>query len=223
LTSFSERVDDTLHVGGNVMNPATITPHPAAPPPQANGSTRKRWTIAEYRQMARAGLLDGKRTILIHGEVRTMPMAAPPHDIALNLTAAFLASVCPPGHHLRNQQSFNVGTENDPGPDLAIVPGSIRDYTTDAPTKALLVVEVAASSLLEDTTTKAELYATAGVPDYWVIDLEHRQIIVFRDPQPLPTGLGATAYRTHLTLGPTDRVSPLAAPAASILVSDLLP
>ena len=172
--------------------------------------------------MARAGLLDGKRTILIHGEVLTVPRrTAARHRV--NLTAAFLASICPPGHHVRNQQSFNVGTENDPGPDLAIVPGSIRDYATDAPTQALLVVEVAATSLFEDTTTKAELYATAGVPDYWVIDLEHRQLIVFRDPQPLPTGLGETAYKTHLTLDLADRLSPLAAPGASILVGDLLP
>jgi hypothetical protein len=53
--------------------------------------------------------------------------------------------------------------------------------------------------------------------------VENRQLHVFRDPQPLPAGLGATAYQTHLTLSPTDTVSPLAAPGASILVSDLLP
>ena len=81
------------------------------------------------------------------------------------------------------------------------------------------------STLAFDTTTKAELYATAGVPEYWVLDIENRQLHVFRDPQPLPLpeDLAATAYRTRLTLAPTDRVSPLAAPAASILVSDLLP
>jgi Uma2 family endonuclease len=212
-----------LMCGGVTMSAIVTPPVPAATPPPSNGSARQRWTVADYRRMAQAGLLDGKRTILIHGEILTVPMAAPPHDTALNLTAAFLASVCPPGHHVRNQQSFNVGTDNDPGPDLAIVPGSIRDYATDAPTQALLVVEVAATSIFEDTTTKAELYATAGVPDYWVIDLEHRQLIVFRDPHPLPTGLGATAYRTHLTFGPADRISPLAAPQASVQVAEMLP
>lgn len=205
------------------MSAIAAAPTTAVTPLPANGSIRRRWTIAEYRQMARAGLLDGRRTILIHGEVLIMPNADPPHDTALNLTAAFLASICPAGHHVRNQQSFNVGTENDPGPDLAIVHGTIRDYAADAPTRALLIVEVAESSLFEDTTTKAELYATAGVLDYWVIDLEHRQLIVFRDPQLLPAGLGATAYKTHLTLSPTDRVSPLAVPQSSIRVSDLLP
>ena len=79
------------------------------------------------------------------------------------------------------------------------------------------------SSLFFDTTTKAELYATAGIPDYWVIDLENRQLLVYRDPVPLPAGLGATAYPTHLTFGPNDCVSPLAVPTASVKVADLLP
>lgn len=199
-------------------------PTPAqTPPPRANGIVPRRWTLTEYRNLANAGFLDGLRTILIDGEILTMPNPDPPHDTALTLTDDFLRANCPKGHYVRNQQSFNVGTRDDPGPDLAVVPGVARDYVKQAPTVALLVVEVAESSLAVDTTTKAELYATAGVPEYWVIDLEHRQLIVFRDPQPLPQGLGATAYKTHLTLSPTDRVSPLAAPNASILVSDLLP
>ena len=56
-----------------------------------------------------------------------------------------------------------------------------------------------------------------------MIDVENRVLLVFRDPVPLPTGLGATAYRTHFTLGPTDRISPLAAPSSSITVADMLP
>ncbi len=87
----------------------------------------------------------------------------------------------------------------------------------------MLIVEVADSSLFLDTTTKAELYATAGVPDYWVIDLENRRLLVFRDPVPLPAGLGATAYQTHRAHAPHDTVSPLAAPTASVRVGDLLP
>ena len=161
--------------------------------------------------------------MLIDGEIFTMVMPKPPHDVALSLTQQFLRVVFAVGHHVRNQQGFDIGTRNDPGPDLAVVPGSIRDYATRTPTTAVLVVEVAETSLAVDTTTKAELYATSGVPDYWVIDLENRRLLVYRDPEPLPTGLGATAYRTHLALGPTDSVSPLAVPGATIAVADLLP
>ena len=118
---------------------------------------------------------------------------------------------------------FDIGTRNDPGPDLAVVPGTIRDYSSQTPTIALLIVEVADSSLDLDTTTKTELYATANVLDYWVVDLENCQIIVFRNPEPLPAGLGATAYRTRIVFQATDFLSPLAAPNASVRVADLLP
>jgi Uma2 family endonuclease len=61
------------------------------------------------------------------------------------------------------------------------------------------------------------------VPDYWVLDLTARELVIFRDPNPLPAGLGATAYRQRNTFGPTASVSPLAAPAATVTVADLLP
>jgi hypothetical protein len=86
-----------------------------------------------------------------------------------------------------------------------------------------LVVEVSDTTLFYDTTTKAELYATAGIEDYWVVDLENRQLLLFRDPVALPSGLGAPAYRTHLTLGPSDIVAPLHAPTALITVAAVLP
>ena len=200
-------------------------PSPAQTPlrARAGGIVPRRWTLSEYRDLAKAGFLNGLRTILIDGEILTMPNPRPPHDTALTATYEFLRALCPVGHYVRNQQSFDVGTDNDPGPDLAIVPGNFRDYTALPPTTALFIAEIASSSLPIDTTKKAELYATAGVPEYWVIDLEHRQLVVFRDPQPLPKGLGATAYKTHRTFGPTESVSPLIAPTASVLVSELLP
>lgn len=152
-----------------------------------------------------------------------MVMPNPPHDVSMTLTHRWLDKIFTEGAYLRNQQGFDIGTRNDPGPDLAVVTGSPRDHATRTPTTALLIVEVSDSTLYFDTTTKAELYATAGVLDYWVIDLEHRLLLVYRDPVPLPTGLGATAYRTHSSHGETDIVSPLAAPDAKVKVADLLP
>ncbi len=205
------------------MTPLTVTPPPAAKSPAAAGPQPYRWTIDGSSDVALTGLVRDMKTRLIHGEVYTMVMPSPPHDVALSLTYEFLRAACPPGHYVRNQQGFDIGVRNDPGPDLAVVPGSVRDYATRTPTAAVMVVEVADSSLAMDTTTKAELYATAGVPEYWVIDLNGRQLLVFRDPAPLPAGLGATAYATRLTFGPADRVAPLAAPNASVAVADLLP
>ncbi len=216
------------------MNPATITPPPAhspvptvppavATPAAPADSQPHRWTIAEYRELSKTGLFHDKKTMLLDGVLYVMTLPKPPHDEALNLTYEFLRAAFPTGHHVRNQQGFDIGTRNDPGPDLVVVTGSIRDYHARTPTTAVIVVEVSDTTLATDTTTKAELYATASVPEYWVIDVVNRQLHIFRDPQPLPAGLGAIAYRTHQTLGPTDTISPLAAPAATITVSDLLP
>jgi Uma2 family endonuclease len=195
---------------------ATPLPPPAVPTPF-------RWTIAEYRQLGQLDVFRGRKTFLLRGIIYIVAQPNPPHDTALGLAGEWLRGVFNEGHHIRIQMGFDVGTEHDPGPDLAVVPGSIRDYSARMPTSAVLIVEVSETSLSMDITGKAEAYATARVPDYWVIDLVKRQIHVFRDPVPLPEGLEATAYRTHLTFGPTDTVSPLAVPTATITVADLLP
>jgi len=182
-----------------------------------------KWTLVEYRKLGETGFFRGLKTMLIDGELLTMAMPNPPHDTTLTLAANYLRAACPVGYYVRDQQGFDIGTRTDPGPDLAVVPGSVRDYAACTPTAAVLIIEVADSSLAFDLTTKAELYATAGVPDYWVIDVEGRCLHVFRDPVTLPAGLGATAYSVHLTLAATDIVSPLAAPHATVTVADLLP
>ncbi len=104
-----------------------------------------------------------------------------------------------------------------------MVRGAIRDFSARNPTRADLIVEVAHVTLDFDCNIKAELYATAGVPDYWVIDVENRLLHVFRQPLAFPAGRGANAYRTRQTYGPNDTISPLVMPTASVKVADLLP
>jgi Uma2 family endonuclease len=174
--------------------------------------------------MGRLGYFDGKRVELIFGEAVEMSPIGWPHAISVDLVAEALRAAFAQGHYVRVQQPFTapgVKVGSEPQPDAAVIPGTPRNYT-DHPTVAALIVEVADTTLANDTTTKAELYATAGIADYWVLDVDNRQLHVFRDPQHNAT-LGVTAYQTHRVLTPTDHVSPLAAPAASILVSDLLP
>lgn len=205
--------------------PAPATPPPTPPvvlaPPVRLPPQPFRWTIKQYRELRR--ILGDLRTMLIDGQIFLMVMPKPPHDTALGLTEDWLRTVFGTGHTVRCQMGFDIGEDTDPGPDLAVVLGDRRAHAQQTPTSALLIVEVAETTLFFDTTTKAEKYATAGVPDYWVIDLENRVLVVFRDPAPLPAGLGANAYRTKFTLNPADTVSPLAAPHATVTVGDLLP
>ncbi|MBP3959985.1 Uma2 family endonuclease [Gemmata sp. G18] len=193
----------------------TAKPPPVAPRPF-------RFTREQYYQLGELGFFTDKRVERIRGQIVEMSPINWPHVVGCRKTALALERVFAGIAWVsRNEQPLALA-ESDPQPDVMAVAGRFEDYTAH-PTTALLVVEVADATLSRDTTEKAELYAEAGIPDYWVVDVENHRLHIFRDPQPLPAGLGATAYRTHLTLTPTDRVSPLAAPGASILMSELLP
>ena len=191
------------------------------PPPASVGPRRWRWTREQYHKLGELGLFDGKRVQLIFGEIVEMSPINWPHALCVGLVAEALRNTLGEVGWVSTHGPHPTA-DSEPEPDVRVVPGSIRDYT-DHPTVALVVVEVSDSTLFFDTTTKAELYATAGVTDYWVVDINARQLHVFRDPEPLPAGLGATAYRTRRVLTDADTVCPLAAPAASIRVAELLP
>src|SRR5205823_2747186 len=124
-----------------------------------------------------------------------------PHDASLELTAEWLRGVFTPGCWVRVQMGLVLGVNTDPIPDVAVVPGSPRTLT-QTPRSALLVVEVAESSLAYDTGEKASLYAAAGIEDYWVIDVEHRRLLVFRGPMADPNQKYGHRYAQVAALDP---------------------
>jgi Uma2 family endonuclease len=181
-----------------------------------------RFTVAEFHHLRELPEFAARRPILLNGEILEQgPMKAPHGNGVLLVTEAARAAFGA-GWVFRVQLPLPVGQESDPFPDLAVVRGSVRDYSGH-PATAELVIEVSDTTLNTDLTEKAECYATAGIADYWVLDVVNRELHVFRDPVPLPAGLGATAYRQHNTFDPTDAVSPLAVPTATIRVADMLP
>ena len=109
---------------------------------------------------------------------------------------------------------------SDPEPDLSILTQPILEFTERWPCpdkEVLLVVEVADPITRHlDLNAKARIYARAGVPEYWVADVEGCRIIVHRQP-------GADNYANVVPLHENATVSPLAAPSSQILVRDLLP
>jgi len=201
------------------MTPATLTP----PPVGSTGPKPYRWSAAEFHDLSDQGRFEGKRVILIRGEILQIAAPNPLHNTSLTLAAEVLTAVFRPGYVVRNQMALELSLDTDPVPDLAFVPGSARDYSNRQATTAALVVEIADSTFDYDITAKAELYATGGIPEYWVLDVTGGRLHVFRGPAPLPPSLGATAYRTHLNLGAGDTISPLAVPTAIVSVADLLP
>jgi Uma2 family endonuclease len=180
----------------------------------------KRWTAVEFDHLVGSGYFAGRRPFLIDGVILEQgPMDAPHANAVLKMARA-LGAVFGAGWVVRPQLPLHVDTMANPMPDFAVVRGDIDDFPTH-PTTAELVVEISDSTLTADLTVKAERYAAAGIADYWVLDIAARRLLVFRDPAPVAAN--GNSYRTHLTLGPTDTVSPLAAPAASVRVADLLP
>jgi Uma2 family endonuclease len=193
-----------------------VTTRPAVP-------AARRFTRAEYYQMANMGWFEGQRVELIGGEIVEMPALNPPHPAATKLTEKTLEAAFGPGFHARVQAPLTLPDDSEPEPDVAIVPGQPRDYSTAHPTAALLVVEVSESSLKYDQDTKGSLYASAGLQEYWIVNLVDRQLEVYRRPVPDPNEPHGFTYDDVTFLGPNDFVSPLALPQARIAVADLLP
>src|SRR2546427_11409423 len=181
------------------------------------------WTRNEYYKMAEVGIFEGKHVELIEGQVIEMTPTGSLHATAVALAARRLEKAFGAGYFVRWQMPLVVTQNTELEPDLAIVRGDVRDYKDSHPTTAALIVEVAESSLLHDRTKKAEIYARAGIADYWILNLNDRQLEVHRNPQASsiePSGFG---YRDVTVLTENDVVSPLGAPQEIIAVEDLLP
>jgi Uma2 family endonuclease len=169
-------------------------------------------------------MFSGRRPILLDGVILEQGPMDSPHGNGVERTDTQVRLAFGPGWRFRVQLPLVLSLHTDPMPDIAVIPGVLVG-NPDHPTTAAIVVEVSDTTFDTDMTEKAELYATASIAEYWVLDVVNRQLHVFRDPQPLPlpTELSATAYRRHDTFGPNDSVSPLAAPTATVRVADLLP
>jgi Uma2 family endonuclease len=143
-----------------------------------------------------------------------------PHMTALHLINEALRQAIPSNMHVRMQGPLALDPDSEPEPDLLVVTGTIRDYSREHPRTAALVVEVADTSLTYGRQTKRPLYARAGIPEYWIVNLLDGVLEVFRDPEERE---GRWDYRLVQRLMPEESVSPLHAPTASIRTADLLP
>ena len=171
--------------------------------------------------MAEAGILrEEERTELIEGEIVTIPPASPEHAAQTMALYERVRGLFGRGYHVRVQSPLAFG-ESEPMPDLAVVKGKPADYKHAHPTHAVLVIEVAHSSLPYDRTVKTSLYAKAGIPEYWIVDIEHRQLEVYREPVESPNSVFGYTYRLRMQLQPSDTIAPLERPNRSVRVGRL--
>lgn len=178
-----------------------------------------RWTREEYERKAEEGFFPpDARVELIEGIVYDTAPQKSPHATACRLALEALRSVfpLPSGYDIRGQFPLALTEDSEPEPDVAVVEGSIRDFSESHPTTALLIVEVADSTLFHDRKRKIPLYARSGIPEVWLLNLNRRVLEVYRSPV-------NGAYRTRLVLQAGDTVAPVARPDVPLAVATLLP
>jgi Uma2 family endonuclease len=160
--------------------------------------------------------------MLVNGEIYEMAIPGPLHNKGVGKADYLLKALFAGEYWVRIQMPLVLGQKSDPVPDIAVITGRPEDHDVN-PTTALLVVEVSDTSLAMDTGEKAYVYAAAGIADYWVVDVNNQQVIVYRDPRPDPASPVGSSYATATPMTAGQTVSPVAKPAATVNVADFLP
>ncbi len=174
----------------------------------------RRLSRAEYEALGRMGAFDDQKVELLFGVIVRMSPIGPPHVWASNRLAQALIVALGDRAFVANQSSFAASDDSEPEPDIAVYPP--KDYRRELPSEAWLIIEVADSSLKRDRNVKAALYASIGVPEYWIVDLVHGLVLVHRDPVD-----GAYLSLTSVPHGGT--LTPAAFPDVAIPTNDFLP
>lgn len=175
-----------------------------------------RWTRAQYERMIEAGVLgEEDRVELIEGEIVSMSPQGSRHAGTVSLVEEALRTAFPEEVLIRIQMPLALGSASEPEPDIAVVEGRPRDFMETHPTTALLVVEVAETSIRFDRTRKQSLYAQHEIKEYWLVDLGAEHLEVYRHPSESQYEEKTTLHRGE-TVMPPEGKKPIA-------VTDLLP
>ena len=189
-------------------------------PAAAGPPNPKRWTRAELREMIDAGFTDLERYELFGGELIDKMGKNRPHVTSVRLTVPWLDTIAP--DRCLSEAPINLRSVDKqsyrPEPDAVLLAHSFEAFTDRDPDpfEILLLIEIADTTLAFDLGEKAFKYSEAGIPEYWVVDLVNRRIVVHRDP-------GPERYRSILAFAEHESVAPLAAPDHAITATALLP
>lgn len=193
--------------------PPDVRSVPSGPP------RRFVFTADAFHEMGRTGLLgeNHSRLELLNGEILELMPIGQRHAAQTNRLMRVLGSHLPGGVMLQVQNPVRISRVSEPLPDISIVRGSELDFlkAPPGPEEALLIVEVADTTLAHDMGDKARAYARAGIQEYWVIDVDSRRLRIFRDPD-------GEEFRQIRIVGHGDSVSLSSLPELEFQVADLL-
>lgn len=179
--------------------------------------TRRCFTVDEYHRMGEAGILHAdERLELIEGEILQMSPIGGRHIGCVNrLNHAFVTTLAG-GAVVSVQNPVRLSPRVEPQPDVVLLrrETGLRAAVPSA-SDVLLIIEVSDTTLAYDRDVKLPLYARAGIPEVWIVDVEHERVAVYRMPE-------AGAYRDVTVHGRGAALAPQTLPGCSIAVDDIL-
>jgi Uma2 family endonuclease len=180
-------------------------------------------TRVRYDRLIDAGIFGPEdRVELLDGLLIAREPQGRRHAAVVVLVRTALEKAFGRAYHVREEKPIALDDRSEPEPDVVVVPGTPRDYLDAHPSRPVLLVEVAETSLAIDRVRKGSLYARAGIADYWVVNLSEDVLEVYREPVRSPSG-SDWKYDSVRQLHREAVVRPLAAPRARIRVAALLP
>ncbi len=144
-----------------------------------------RFTVADFYRISEAGVFaSNPRVELIRGEIIDMAAIGTPHSAMVNRLNRLLVLAIGARGIVSVQNPLRLDASSEPQPDVAVLKPRADEYETGHPAgeDALLVIEVADTSLAYDQTVKAPLYAGGGIAEYWIVNLRDRTVEIHRQP-----------------------------------------
>ena len=174
--------------------------------------TIARWTIEQYHKLVNAGMLIDRRVELLSGDIVEMSPEGMPHAVYCGDAVDYLKQLLGNRAKVREAHPITLPNDSEPEPDIAVVKTSPTRYLDRHPYPADIfwLVEYADSTLTKDLNIKQQIYAAAGIQEYWIVNLQALELIVFRD-------VGSAGYKTENRLS-TGHISPLSFPDIEIEV-----
>ncbi|MBD2302527.1 Uma2 family endonuclease [Nostoc sp. FACHB-87] len=177
--------------------------------------TLAKWSVDDYHCMIQAGILRDRHVELLAGEIVEMSPETPIHYSTAKRGAKYLENLLTGQADIRFNGPITL-SNSEPEPDIAIVrlPESNYSDRHPAPDDIFFIIEVAHTSLKKDLELKTSLYADANIPEYWILSLSTKEIIVFRYPQ--------NGQYTSVETIAEGTITPLAFPDIQVSVKQLL-
>jgi len=180
--------------------------------------TRKLINTEEYYRMGEVGILTEKdRVELIHGEIIEMSPIGSKHSSTVNRVNNVLKEYLGKKAIVSVQNPVHISELSEPQPDIAVLKPDENYYADHhpGPGDTLLIIEVADTSLAYDREAKLPLYASAGIPEFWLVNLTDNEIEVYHTPLD-------TTYKVRELYRPNDTLTFFAFDL-SINVKEILP